>query len=600
LTIGIPCVLAVTLGILQYGWISRAAVTEGQRRLEEEQRRVRSALLDLHRAVDSSFDDLRLAVSIMRTAMAMHSESEVAIAEQALSGWFQQTSFRSLIRGAWLMADAGGEAARTVHVTVDSQSGKLTRTYVPVAGLPIALQPAVTLLGDRTDAVPTEIERMRTTLGNEGYVLVWAAIGSSSGALAALEIDTATYLNVTLPQYLKRDAPAYAVTVHTASELPARTPDLNDGQRVDRATDRMERSLWLSVPGFWYAAGLRSSLDPLSSAPGPPAEASASSPSASGTERPDRAVGQMWFRSPSNDSVGFISVAYSDDSPPRGVTSWLVSNMAASAGIVLLLLATLVGALLLFMRMRELRTAEMEFVASMSHELRLPITVIRVIADNLTAGVVRDETRMAKYGDQIRRQTSRLSSMLEGMLLSAGLRGEGARPNLAPFNPCDAVARIVRELAALVEEHGVTVSVDCADAEVTVRGDASGFSLVLRNLLTNAILHAFPPASGEPRCVRIRVYPDRPSLLCLEVSDNGPGVPKKEQRAIFEPFARTSKSLSEQHQGSGLGLHIARRVARMSEGSLSLSSPYQDTEGEVHRGCRFVATMKCGGTHDGE
>lgn len=632
--------LAVTLGILQYGWISRAAVTEGRRRIADEQRRMESAALDLRRAVESSFDDLRLAVSIMRTEMGMDAGSDVAAAEQALSGWFQQTPFTSLIRGAWLMDVAGsgagesgaagdgaldgrapvvgaagdsaadGRSVKIVHISIDSESGKLTRAAVAAAGLPAALQPAAKLVGDRTAAESSAIDEMRTALGDEGYVLVWAAIGSGSRALAVLEVDTTTYLNITLPYYLKRDAPAYAATVHAMSELSSWAPTQNDTRGADGGTQDFTRRMFLSVPNVWYAGLFRTSLEtrantlalpPLDAVPGPP--------SLPGSSQQARVVEVMKMPFSVKDSIGFISYAFSEAAGFPGVRMWLVSNMAISIGIILFLLAALVAALLLFVRMRELRTAEMEFVASMSHELRLPITVIRVIADSLSAGIIRDESRMTKYGDQIRKQTSRLSTMVESILLSAGLQGEGTRPSVSAFRPHEVVERIVEELAALAERHGTSIQVagvrgieggQCIETGTTVSGDANGFSLVLRNLLMNAIVHAFPPAPGESRCIAVRICLDRPSLLRLEVSDNGPGIPRKEQKAIFEPFARTSKSLSEQHQGSGLGLHIARRVVRLSDGTLTLSSPYQDADGATRRGCRFIATMRCEETHDGE
>ena len=75
------------------------------------------------------------------------------------------------------------------------------------------------------------------------------------------------------------------------------------------------------------------------------------------------------------------------------------------------------------------------------------------------------------------------------------------------------------------------------------------------------------------------------------VEDEGDGIPPREASRIFEPFYRRQETVQKQVPGSGLGLHLARRIAALLGGAISLESPYLDPSGRVHRGCRFIVEL---------
>jgi two-component system sensor histidine kinase SenX3 len=100
-----------------------------------------------------------------------------------------------------------------------------------------------------------------------------------------------------------------------------------------------------------------------------------------------------------------------------------------------------------------------------------------------------------------------------------------------------------------------------------VRGDAAALRSALQNLLGNAIKYA-----GEVRWVRVSAQRASPRSVRISVTDRGPGIPGAERQRIFEPFYRGHDAVSRQIPGSGLGLHIVRRIVESHGGSIEVTS----------------------------
>lgn len=115
---------------------------------------------------------------------------------------------------------------------------------------------------------------------------------------------------------------------------------------------------------------------------------------------------------------------------------------------------------------------------------------------------------------------------------------------------------------------------------------------MLSSLVTNAVRHGGSVGRAAGVRASIRTEPD--GFLVVSVEDDGPGIPRREQRRVFEPFYRGRRSLAEGRPGSGLGLFIVRRTAELVGGSVALQSPYVDVSGGEHAGCRFVVRLPAG------
>jgi signal transduction histidine kinase len=235
------------------------------------------------------------------------------------------------------------------------------------------------------------------------------------------------------------------------------------------------------------------------------------------------------------------------------------------------------------------RRREREFVASVTHELRTPVTAIRSAADNMRRGIVGLE-RVAPYGEMIHAQSLRLGSMIEEVLLFSQVEGGTAQPPvLATLRLDELVQELRPPLDAIARAEGIRVEWNLGSLPREFLGDAETLRLVLSNLVTNALYHAYPgPEKGELRVIGAASSPETIRFL---VEDDGRGIAKKEAALVFDPFYRDEASRARNEKGSGLGLFIARHKARLLGGDLKLESPYSRMDGSKRPGCRFTLEL---------
>lgn len=259
----------------------------------------------------------------------------------------------------------------------------------------------------------------------------------------------------------------------------------------------------------------------------------------------------------------------------RTALNWLMSQIILlGIGLVFLIL------ILQLKRTKDIRLREKEFVASMTHELRTPITVIQSAADNLSKGIVSEE-KVIRYGQMMKDQTARLSTMIEEILLFSSLEGKDLK-NSTPVE-MDIIA-LLDEMkdffTAMADEKQMTLRWDYDGLPSRLYGYPSEIKLILSNLISNALNHA----SG----VKVSARHSIPGRLRLTVEDSGPGIAASEQKKVFDPFYRSLMSREQQTRGSGLGLFIARKKTEQIKGELKLESPYKKLNGEKSSGCRFT------------
>jgi signal transduction histidine kinase len=240
-------------------------------------------------------------------------------------------------------------------------------------------------------------------------------------------------------------------------------------------------------------------------------------------------------------------------------------------------------------RLGVVRKREREFVASVTHELRTPVTAIRSAADNMRRGLVGIE-RMAPYGEMIHAQSLRLGSMIEEVLLFSQVEGGTIQaPVLAPLRSEDLAEEFRAPLDAIARAEGIHIDWDFGSLPKLFLGDLETLRLILSNLVANGLYHAYPgPEKGELRVIGKALLPD---LIQFYVEDDGRGIAKKEAALVFDPFYRDEASRARHEKGSGLGLFIARRKARLLGGDISLESPYERVDGTRRGGCRFTLEL---------
>lgn len=240
---------------------------------------------------------------------------------------------------------------------------------------------------------------------------------------------------------------------------------------------------------------------------------------------------------------------YGTDESAAGYARLFVALAAVLLG---LLLCSLVagGALLLRAARKERLDAlrKTEFVSNVSHELRTPLTSIRMFADLLSSGRLSNDEDRRKALETISSESARLSRLVEGVLDFSRLERNRRRYAIEQIDLIEFVQNMVG-----VRPDGPAVA---------ALADRDAVKQILTNLLDNAAKYA----PGAPPEIIVRESGN--GLVLLDVLDRGPGVPPHARKRIFERFYRADNSATREIGGNGLGLSIARGLARGMGGDL--------------------------------
>jgi len=249
------------------------------------------------------------------------------------------------------------------------------------------------------------------------------------------------------------------------------------------------------------------------------------------------------------------------------------STLQLTLGFVVLTLvaAILLGGWLMAANVRRQMTLaqqKTDFVGNVSHELKTPLTSIRMFADMLADGRVTEPDRQSKYLRIISAESARLTRLINNVLDFARLeRGVFS----AERGVCDLVA-VVQEVVDTCGPHletvGVPLSLEIKAQTLGIVGDRDALAQIILNLLSNAEKYG-----DHEILVRVRQEKGASGFLgCVDVLDRGPGIPPKQREAIFKPFRRLHDSLASGVSGSGLGLTLARRMAQAHGGNVTCSA----------------------------
>jgi signal transduction histidine kinase/CheY-like chemotaxis protein len=213
--------------------------------------------------------------------------------------------------------------------------------------------------------------------------------------------------------------------------------------------------------------------------------------------------------------------------------------------------------------------AKSRFLATVSHEFRTPLNGILGMTDLLASTSLTAE--QSSYLAAIRASGASLSSLINEILDFSKIEAGKLELKLAPFDLPALVEGVAELLAPRAQGKGIEIAswVD-PEAPRMVVGDSGRLGQVLLNLAGNAV--KFTQSGG----VGLRVEFRAAEGLRFSVSDTGPGVPPERRQAIFQEFEQADGSPSRQHEGTGLGLTISRRLVELMGGDLRLEQAGQD------------------------
>jgi signal transduction histidine kinase len=214
---------------------------------------------------------------------------------------------------------------------------------------------------------------------------------------------------------------------------------------------------------------------------------------------------------------------------------------------------------------REIReaTQRVTFVNQVSHELRTPLTNIRMYAELLENVAGEDPEKSSRYLSIILSESQRLSRLISNVLTFGRQQKETLKLHLTSGNVDEVIASVIEQFRPSMETRGIEISVSRgAGAEVLL--DADALQQILGNLFSNVEKYA---ATGKFMAVASQQTTDQTTIT---VTDRGPGIPATQEEKIFRPFYRISDKVSEGVTGTGIGLSIARHLARLHGGDVVL------------------------------
>lgn len=214
-----------------------------------------------------------------------------------------------------------------------------------------------------------------------------------------------------------------------------------------------------------------------------------------------------------------------------------------------------------------------DFVANISHELRSPLTSVKLLAETLAAGVADDPDSARDFAGQIQREVDHLAQLVDELFDLSLIESGHSELRVEPVDPGPLLRTVAQRISPMAERRSIRVRVVAPDElEVVAAADAARLSQALLNLSHNAVKFSRP--NGEVR-LGCEV---RGQMVRFTVADDGIGVPEEHQARIFERFYKVDRSRArgddDERMGasSGLGLAIVRHIAEAHGGAVGLWS----------------------------
>jgi len=219
--------------------------------------------------------------------------------------------------------------------------------------------------------------------------------------------------------------------------------------------------------------------------------------------------------------------------------------------------------------LRQKRLSEMktDFINNMTHELKTPLSTISVASSALgNPAIIHETSKVTELSGLIKKQNRHLSELVDRILDSNIWERDQVRLRLEHVS-------VEQWIGELIQVFRINQGEACASIDLhtdlhleTHLLDEVHMSTVVNNLLSNAVKYGHDP------CRIIIEVKDTPEALCLEITDNGPGIRKEEQRHLFEKFYRGGESKERVIRGLGLGLYYVKQIVEAHHGTVSVRS----------------------------
>ena len=220
-----------------------------------------------------------------------------------------------------------------------------------------------------------------------------------------------------------------------------------------------------------------------------------------------------------------------------------------------------------FERLAEANRMKSEFVSIVSHQLRSPLSNLRWALELLMSGKLgKIEEKQTEYFKIIKENSNRMTELIKDLLIVSRIETAKLLIKKMEFSLEDLVKELIKEFTPFARASNVEIKFRAKENLPKIFADQSQIRLVIENFLDNAIRYI--KGIGV---VEIKIESQEKNIY-FEIKDTGVGIPKEEQKYIFQKFFRSENVLRYQTQGSGLGLYISKAIIEKSEGEIGFKS----------------------------
>jgi signal transduction histidine kinase len=249
----------------------------------------------------------------------------------------------------------------------------------------------------------------------------------------------------------------------------------------------------------------------------------------------------------------------------------------ASIVIVLMLSSTLLASKAV-LRQARLNKLKNDFIATITHELKTPLSSMRVLVDTLLEGKCKDKQHETEYLQLISKENARLSRMIDNFLTFSRMERNKQVFEFAPTSPVEIANTAAEAMQAKFEKANVYFNLNIENSLPMINADKDAITTVLANLLDNAYKYSY-----DNKQIELKVFSEN-SDVCFAVKDNGIGLTRRQIKRVFERFYQVDTSLSRRAEGAGLGLSIVKFIVDAHKGKISVDS-------KIEKGSEFIVKL---------
>lgn len=221
-----------------------------------------------------------------------------------------------------------------------------------------------------------------------------------------------------------------------------------------------------------------------------------------------------------------------------------------------------------------------DFISAVSHELKTPLTSIRMYAELLQNSWVANEEKKQKYYGQIASEADRLTRLIQNVLNLSKLDGDRWNVQLAKDRPKAVLDDFVATYSKNVEKHGfeLTVSSDTDVRDITLMMDRDAIMQILMNLVDNSLKFS-KDADYKMIVIELRI---KETDVYLAVRDYGPGIPPAEMKKVFQEFYRVENEMTRRTSGTGIGLSMVKKLCTLTNMKIEMENAGPGLRTKIH------------------